>query len=152
MGSKVLAKNTPEENMGILCLNNNKPFIIEYYELPDELRFAYNKHNELLYKYGVTLNYLFNISNLEKLHYNTLPIHIVTKIIPYIDINGELIYPNNPNGYKFETLALDMVNLHDNCLAVEIIREKEFVPIKNLKGKDSVESARQLLIKNNTSL
>lgn len=152
MGSKVLAKTSPEENMGVLCLKDNRPFIIEYYELPNDLRFAYNEHGELLYKYGVTLNYLFNISNLEKLHYNTLPTHVVSKIIPYINTNGKLIYPKNTNGYKFETLALDMVNLHDNCLAIEILRDKEFAPVKNLTGNDSVDSARQLLLKNNIKI
>ena len=40
----------------------------------------------------------------------------------------------------------------DDCLAFEVIREKEFAPIKNLHGVDSVDSARELLQKNGVTL
>ena len=36
----------------------------------------------------------------------------------------------------------------DDCLSFEVDREKEFAPIKNPTGLDSVESARALLEKN----
>ena len=74
-----------------------------------------------------------------------MPLHIVEKKIPYIDEAGELVKPEEPNGYKFETLVLDMVHLMDNCLPYEVERSKEFAPIKNKTGVDSVESARELL-------
>ena len=37
-------------------------------------------------------------------------------------------------------------------LAFEVKRENEFAPIKNLHGTDSVDSARELLLKNNVKL
>ena len=37
-----------------------------------------------------------------------------------------------------------MIHLMDSCLPFEVIREKEFAPIKNKTGIDSVESAREL--------
>lgn len=33
----------------------------------------------------------------------------------------------------------------DSCLAFEIEREKGFAPIKNKEGKDSLDTARELL-------
>ena len=36
----------------------------------------------------------------------------------------------------------------ESCLPFEVVREKEFAPIKNKTGVDSVESARELLKKN----
>ena len=54
--------------------------------------------------------------------------------------------------YKFETLVLDMVHLMDNCLAYEVERCKEFAPIKNKTGVDSVESAKALLKQNGVVL
>ena len=36
----------------------------------------------------------------------------------------------------------------DDCLPFEVDREKEFAPVKNATGVDSVESARALLVKN----
>ena len=55
-----------------------------------------------------------------------------------------MIKPETPNGYKFELLVLDMVHEMKNCLPFEVVREKEFAPIKNPTGVDSVESARKL--------
>ena len=40
----------------------------------------------------------------------------------------------------------------DSCLPFEVVREKEFAPIKNATGVDSVESARALLKKNGVEL
>ena len=53
--------------------------------------------------------------------------------------------PETPNGYKFEKLVLDMVEMMDNCVPYEVERNYEFAPIKNKTGKDSLESARELL-------
>ena len=60
--------------------------------------------------------------------------------------------PETPNGYKFETLALDMVHMSRDCIPYEIVREKEFAPIKNATGVDSLESARELMKKNGIKL
>ena len=56
--------------------------------------------------------------------------------------------PDEPNAYKFETLALDLIHEMDDCLIFEVDREKEFAPIKNKEGIDSVDTARELLKKN----
>ena len=72
--------------------------------------------------------------------------------ISTVDENGNYIKPTSPNGYKFETLILDMIYLMDDCLTFEVDRNKEFAPIKNATGVDSVESARVLLQKNGVEL
>ena len=45
-----------------------------------------------------------------------------------------------------------MIEMMDGCLAFEVAREKEFAPIKNMHGIDSVDSARELLEKNGVTL
>lgn len=150
--SKVVAKASPEEKVGVLCLEDGKPSIVEYYELTKEMRYATREDGELAYKYGVILNYLFSIEDLEAHLNNDLVVHVVKKKIPHIDENGNQVKPDTENGYKFETLVLDMVHMMDNCLAYEVVREKEFAPIKNKEGVDSVESARELLKKNGVTL
>ena len=77
-----------------------------------------------------------------------LPLHIVEKKIPYLDATGELVKPEEPNGYKFEQLVLDMIHELDSCLPFEVVRNREFAPIKNKTGIDSVESARELCREN----
>ena len=124
------------------------PSIVEYYEMTEEMRTLRDENGELAYKFGVILNYLFNVDKLEAILNNKLPIHVVDKKIPYMDENGDLIKPDKPNGHKFETLVLDMVHMQDSCLAYEVERNKEFAPVKNATGVDSVESARELLKEN----
>ena len=49
-------------------------------------------------------------------------------------------------------LCVDMIEFADNCLPYEVVREKEFAPIKNKTGVDSVESAQALLEQNGYEL
>lgn len=147
-GAKVVRKCDPYERVGALCLEDGKPSIIEYYELTPEMAEATNEAGSLLYGFGVILNYLFSVDKLFDIAEKQMPLHIVEKKVPYLDENGNFIKPEAPNAYKFETLILDMVYMMDNCLSFEVEREKEFAPVKNATGVDSVESARELLQKN----
>lgn len=152
IGSKVVRKTSPDEKVGVMCLEDGRPSIVEYYELTDDMRDELNDKGERAYNFGVILNYLFNVEVLEELVKTKLPYHVVTKKIPYVDAQGNAIEPEEPNGHKFEQLVLDMIHMADSCLPFEVVREKEFAPIKNKTGVDSVESARELLKKNGVEL
>ncbi len=151
-GAKVVSKAFPTEKLGVLCLEDGKPSIVEYYEMTDDMVTLRDDRGELLYRFGVILNYLFRIDRLTDIAERRLPVHMAEKKIPYIDGEGNLIKPDAPNGYKFESLILDMIHMMDSCLAYEVVREKEFAPVKNATGVDSVESARELLKKNGVAL
>ena len=148
VGAKVVRKNAPDEKVGVMCLEDGRPSIVEYYELTDELMNAKDEKGEPAYNFGVILNYLFNVHALETIFNGEMPVHVVEKKIPYIDGQSEFVKPESPNGYKFETLVLDMIHQLDTCLPFEVVRNKEFAPIKNKTGVDSVESARALCLEN----
>lgn len=152
VGAKVVRKNAPDEKVGVMCLEDGRPSIVEYYELTDELMNAKDAKGEPAYNFGVILNYLFNVNALETIFNGEMPVHVVEKKIPYINENGEFIKPETPNGYKFETLVLDMIHQLDTCLPFEVVRNKEFAPIKNKTGIDSVDSARALCLENGIEL
>lgn len=151
-GAKVVKKVTPDEKVGAICLQDNKPHIIEYYELSDDMMYKKNENGDLAYGFGVILNYLFPISRLKETLNMKMPLHIVRKAIPYIDEKGRYIEPSEPNGLKYETLALDLIHEMDDCLVFPVKREKEFAPVKNSSGVDSVDTARELLVKNGYEL
>jgi UDP-N-acetylglucosamine/UDP-N-acetylgalactosamine diphosphorylase len=151
-GAKVVRKSDPYERVGALCLEDGRPSIVEYYELTPEMAEAKNGNGSLLYGFGVILNYLFRVDKLLEIESRQLPLHIVEKKVPYLDESGSMIRPETPNAYKFETLILDMIYMMDNCLSFEVVREKEFAPVKNATGVDSVESARNLLQKNGITI
>ena len=151
-GSKVVKKVSPDEKVGVLCLEDGRPSIVEYYEMTEEMRTSFDENGELKYRFGVILNYLFRVDALERHMNDSLMLHVVKKKIPYIDKDKKLIEPDEPNGYKFETLILDMIHMMDSNLVYEVVREKEFAPVKNLTGVDSVDTARELLEKNGVTL
>ena len=151
-GSKVVSKADPQERVGVLCLEDGKPSIVEYYEMTEEMIHNREADGRLSYNYGVILNYLFRTDRLTELMNDKLQIHVVNKKVPYVDENGTLIKPEKPNAYKFETLVLDMIHLQNSCLSYEVDRTKEFAPVKNPDGVDSVVSARELLQRNGVAL
>ena len=152
VGAKVVKKAAPDEKVGVMCLEDGRPSIVEYYELSEEMMNAKDENGDPAYNYGVILNYLFRVSELAKVADSKMPLHVVKKKIPYIDENGEPVAPAEPNGIKFEQLVLDMIHQLSTCLPYEVVREKEFAPIKNMTGVDSVDSARELLKLNGIEL
>ncbi len=151
-GSKVVRKAEPQEKIGVLCLEDGTPSIVEYYEMTKEMITSREPDGTLSYNYGVILNYLFRLDHLERIAGSSMPIHVVNKKVPYIDENGDLIKPGEPNAYKFETLVLDMIHMQEQCLSFEVDRQREFAPVKNAEGVDSVETARELLRLNGVEL
>ena len=152
VGAKVVRKAAPDEKVGVMCLEDGRPSIVEYYELSEDMMNAKDANGDPAYNYGVILNYLFRTDELSKVTDDKMPLHVVKKKIPYIDGSGTPVKPSEPNGYKFEQLVLDMIHQLPSCLPYEVIREKEFAPIKNATGIDSVESARELLKKKHIEL
>lgn len=151
VGAKVVRKNAPDEKVGVMCLEDGRPSIVEYYDLTEEMRDARDANGDPAYYFGVILNYLFRLADLKKMA-GGLPLHVVEKKIPCLDEQGNPVKPEEPNGYKYENLVLDMIHQLDSCLPFEVVREKEFAPIKNKTGVDSVESARALLERNGVVL
>lgn len=150
-GAKVVKKAYAEEKVGVICKSDGKPTIVEYYEMPNDLMHLTDKNGELVYKYGVILNYLFPVERLMSTVHGKLPYHYAQKAITHME-KGNTVVPDGINGYKFETLVVDMIEMMGSCLACEVDREREFAPVKNRTGADSVDTARILLEKNGVRL
>lgn len=151
-GAKVVRKSAPDERVGVMCLEDGKPSVVEYYEMTDEIMNKTDQNGERVYNFGVILNYLFRRTDIDRVVREKLPIHVVKRKIPCLGYDDKgaavTVKPDAENGYKFETLVLDMVNLVGNCIPFEVERSKEFAPVKNRSGIDSVDSARALLVQN----
>jgi UDP-N-acetylglucosamine/UDP-N-acetylgalactosamine diphosphorylase len=151
-GAKVICKTNPYEKVGVLCMDGTQPDIIEYYELTDEMANLKDENGDLAYCYGAIMNYLFRLTKLEEIVDKKIPVHIVEKKIECLCEDGVTRKPEKENGKKFEALAVDLIKLMGSVLPFEVIREREFAPIKNKTGVDSVESARELLKQNGVEL
>ncbi|MDE7205878.1 MAG: UTP--glucose-1-phosphate uridylyltransferase, partial [Lachnospiraceae bacterium] len=63
-GAKVVRKADPHEKVGVLCLEDGRPSIVEYYEMTDEIINSREPNGDLSYNFGVILNYLFRVDKL----------------------------------------------------------------------------------------
>ena len=147
--SKTVAKANPYEKVGVFCRRNGKPSVIEYSELPEEMAIMKDSQGELFYGESHIMCNLFNTSILEGLGKEKLPYHQAFKKASYIDEKGNLIEPNEPNAYKFESFIFDAFSTLDDIVLMRAKREEEFAPVKNAQGVDSPETARQLYLKQN---
>lgn len=148
---QVVEKSNPYEKMGGICLKNGKPFVKEYYELSKtEQELTYN--DESYFRYGVMLNYMIKFQEVVGMDTNALPVHFAKKKVQYVNNRGVVISPERENGYVMERLALDMIPMFDYVLVYEVDRNKNFAPIKNLRGEDSLETAKALMEKNGYKL
>ena len=144
IGAKVIQKAHKDEKVGVICRIDDKPSILEYIVAPDWVKDAKDENGEYIYKYGVILNYLFNKKVLDENNDKELKKYEAHKDV---NVNGKIIPL-----IKVETFILDMISFFDTVCVYEVERNKEFAPIKNKEGKDSVESARALLKENGVSL
>ena len=143
---KSVVKNNPKERVGVFCKKNNKPSVIEYTEITDEMAEAIDENGELLYGESHILCNLFHIKAIETIAKNKLPYHSAFKKAKYIDKNGVIVVPEVPNAYKFESFIFDAFEALDNMAIMRVKREEEFAPVKNAEGVDSPETATKLYL------
>ena len=141
---KSLVKANPEEKVGVFCKKNGKPSVIEYTEITKEMANEVDENNNLVYGESHINCNMFNIKALEIIGNQKLPYHSAFKKATYMDLDGNIVKPNEPNAYKFESFIFDAFNRLDDMLIFRVKREEEFAPVKGKTGVDSVETAIEL--------
>ncbi len=143
---KSVVKSNPKEKVGVFCKKDGKPSVIEYTEITDEMAEAVDENGELLYGESHILCNLFNIKAIEEISKNKLPYHSAFKKAKYIDENGVIVVPQEPNAYKFEAFIFDAFERLNDMAIMRVKREEEFAPVKNAEGVDSPETAKNLYL------
>ena len=141
---KSIVKANPKEKVGVFCKRDGRPSVVEYTEISEEMAEETDENGEL--KFGeshINCN-LFNIKAIEKIGNDKLPYHTAFKKATYIDTEGNVIKPTEPNCYKFESFIFDAFEKIDKMGILRGSRENEFAPVKNAEGVDSPETAREL--------
>lgn len=142
--SKSVAKTNYSEKVGVFAYRNGKPSIVEYTELPEDMAKLTDDDGTLMYKSGNINAFIYKIDFLKRALGYKSKYHVAHKKIKYINENGELISPEKENAYKFEGHYFDYFEHADDMAILDINREEEFAPVKNLTGVDSAESAREM--------
>ena len=141
---KSVVKAGPKERVGVFCKRNGKPGVVEYTEITDDLAEATNEKGELVFGESHINCNLFNVKAIEEVSQRKLPYHSAHKKAKYIDENGNLVVPEKPNAYKFESFIFDAFDMLEDMAILRVKREEEFAPVKNAEGNDSPETARKL--------
>ena len=141
---KSIVKAGPKEKVGVFCKRNGKPSVIEYSEISEEMASETTSNGELKYGESHILCNLFNIKAIENISKMDLPYHVAFKKAKYLDKDGNIVSPESPNAYKFESFLFDAFESLDDMAILRVRREDEFAPVKNAEGVDSPETARKL--------
>lgn len=143
LATKTTTKISPEEKIGAVCLMDGKPGVVEYTEITDEMANAVDENGNLLFGEGYFGCSIFSKTLLKRIT-NKLYYHAALKKNDYVMQNGEMSKTEKPNTYKFEAFIFEGFNVAENMLVLSVDRKKEFAPIKNKEGVDSVETATKL--------
>jgi UDP-N-acetylglucosamine/UDP-N-acetylgalactosamine diphosphorylase len=148
MSPKVVQKTDPGEKVGIVGIKDGHLDTVEYSELSVEEKHALNPDGTLKFGMGNPAIYLLDVDFVEKINEShfTLPYHKVVKAVPGIDENGCKIKPPKNNAVKFEMFIFDALKHAGKSIIMEVVREDEFSPVKNAKGNNSPDTARQSMI------
>ena len=132
--SKVVHKAGPNEKVGIFALQNNKPGVVEYSDLPENYRDMTNADGSLTFDGGNIAIHLFKTEGLRKLQTSKLPWHTARKTVCGIE-----------KCWKFEQFLFDAFPQLGTMMPFGVVREEEFSPVKNAEGNDSPKTAREMI-------
>lgn len=143
MSSKVVRKSSFEEKVGVIVRQDGRTCLLEYSDMNDEMRYARDASGGILYWAGNAAIHMIRRDFAEKItdQGTMLPYHRARKKITARDLDGRIM---EIDGIKFETFLFDALPLADRSMTIEVPREEEFAPVKNLTGVDSLESSRRL--------
>ena len=142
---KVVEKVMPDEKVGVVVEVEGRPCVIEYSDLPPELGEKRTPDGRLELWAGSVAIHVFERAFIERIATGRagLPFHRAIKKVPFVDGEGRLVEPREPNAVKFETFIFDALPMAERYAVVETDRATEFEPLKNATGPDSPATVRQ---------
>jgi len=149
MSSKMVARRSPDEPVGVFAVSGGRTMVVEYSDLPPELATATGVDGALSYIAGSIAVHLVSVAFAEELAEAegeaALPFHRARKCVPHVDVEtGSPVEPGEPNAVKFEKFIFDALPRTASSLVLETDRTDEFAPIKNASGNDSPTTSHQL--------
>lgn len=148
--SVAIAKQAPEDRLGVFAIVDGRMQIIEYSDLPADVAEKRDADGSLIFWAGSIAVHMFSVAFLERMLAlkDALPFHIARKKVPFVDDDGRLVEPAEPNALKFERFIFDLLPHARNPQVVEYAETDVFAPLKNAPGasRDTPEYVQQFMI------
>jgi UDP-N-acetylglucosamine/UDP-N-acetylgalactosamine diphosphorylase len=148
--SMAVAKQTPQDRLGVFAVIDDCLQVIEYSDLPDDIAEKRTTDGALEFWAGSIAVHIFSVSFLERALAlkDALPFHVARKKVPFISDNGQLVEPPEPNALKFERFIFDLLPHANNPLVIEYDEAEVFAPLKNAPGasRDTPEYVQQFMV------
>ncbi|MBL0870673.1 MAG: UDPGP type 1 family protein [Phycisphaerales bacterium] len=151
MSSKMVAKASAGEKVGVLCVVNGKTGVVEYSDMPKALTEATNADGSLKFNAGSIAVHVISVKFLEQLTGGggfSMPFHRAEKKVAYVDEStGQRVEPVKNNAVKLEAFVFDALAMCEKSIVLETIRRDEFAPIKNASApgaSDTPETCSQI--------
>lgn len=134
---KVVRKHDPAEKVGIYCLDDGVPGIVEYTEFTDHDSGLRDATGRLAYWQGSIAVHAFGVEFLQRLAdtRTQLPLHAALKKVDAIG--------GPQQAHKFERFVFDALPLANRVVCLEVPREEQFLPLKNADGPFGPDGVRQ---------
>lgn len=150
MTTQVVKKRFAREKVGNVVSVAGKTRIIEYSDLPDSIAERTGVDGQLQLWAGNIAIHIFDAEFLERATRlnNGLPFHRALKKVPFIDVQGSRVMPQEPNAIKFERFIFDLLPLAERALVVEAEASQVFAPVKNADGApvDTPSHAKEAML------
>jgi UDP-N-acetylglucosamine/UDP-N-acetylgalactosamine diphosphorylase len=147
VGNKVVWKANWDESVGVVAKRNDKPHVVEYSELSEEMAKQADGTGKLVYGAANICNHFYTVDFLAGVNDDVLTYHVAHKKIPYAGADGATVKSTDKNGIKLECFIFDAFPESKKMAVLEVDRAEEFSPVKNAPGNpvDSPDSARGMI-------
>ena len=137
-----MVKTQASERVGVVVALDGRPAIVEYSELSAEAAKRRDPDGALTFRLGSIAVHAFTLPFLRDGLAADLPLHVAKKAILCLDPDGSF---GERMGRKYERFLFDLFPAAPSVLPVEVVREREFAPVKSIDGADTPDAARAAL-------
>lgn len=151
--SHYLKKRSADEKVGLHLSVDGKIKILEYSETNQAVKESRNEKEEFVFSHGSRASMYITREFIEKLTNDPATMlsinkkyHLAEKKVKHLDTaTNAPVTPTANNGVKFELFYFDVFEETSQIGLFETLRDEEFAPLKNAKGDDSPDTAREYL-------
>lgn len=135
-----IKREDPQEHVGVLVEQHSRLAVVEYSEMPDSQRLAFDAAGELKYPLANISYFAFSMAFINKIikkPSTELPLHKAKKMVT---IKGK-----ETPCYKLEYFIFDLLAYCTKAEVLLLPREQFFAPLKNKTGPQSIATVQEAL-------